>query len=131
MTVISAFDCLAMRDLSFTAQSEFQNYGLEKLDVLIDHYGEEKGDIYCKPLIDGSKVREEYGLLKQLVLDQKYPRDRFHVLWKTIYQKHKDVLPNLIDLVRSALTIPLQTAVCERGFSVQNVVETAHRNRLS
>ena len=40
MTVISAFSCLAMRDLSF-AQSEFPNYGLE----LTDHYGEEKGEI--------------------------------------------------------------------------------------
>ena len=39
--------------------------------------------------------------------------------------------PNLLKLAAFAITCPLQTADCERGFSVQNRILTPLRNRLS
>ena len=38
---------------------------------------------------------------------------------------------NLMKLAELALIAPLQTADCERGFSTQNNIKTADRNRLS
>lgn len=39
-------------------------------------------------------------------------------------------LSNLLKLAQLALTLPLQTADVERGFSAQTVIKTAHRNRM-
>ena len=36
----------------------------------------------------------------------------------------------MLKLVQLALTLPLQTADVERGFSAQNLTKTAHRNRM-
>ena len=46
-------------------------------------------------------------------------------------EHHKDQFPNLIRLVKIAMHMPLQTADCERGFSAQNNIHTATRNKLS
>ena len=52
-------------------------------------------------------------------------------LWQIIYKHHKDNFPNLFKLARLALIIPLQTADCDRGFSRQNLIKDAQRNRHS
>ena len=39
--------------------------------------------------------------------------------------------PNLVKLAQIGLSAPVHTADCERGFSAQIIVKTAHRNRLS
>lgn len=38
--------------------------------------------------------------------------------------------PNMTRLAQLALTSAVHTAGCERGFSAQNLILTAHRNRL-
>ena len=79
MSVISSFECLAMRDLSFIAQPDLAQYGSEKLSILIEHYGKGKGEPLQAPILDGESAKQEYALLKELVLQQKYPRDNFNV----------------------------------------------------
>lgn len=44
---------------------------------------------------------------------------------------HKEEIPNLLQLASIALILPTSTAECERGFSVQNRIKTALRNRLT
>ena len=61
---------------------------------------------------------------------ESYPRDSMKVLWKLLFDFHKEVLPNMIKLANLALIMPYQTADCERGFSAQNGIKTARRNRL-
>ena len=68
--------------------------------------------------------------MKQLVLLQQYPRDSFPKLWSIIHRYHRDNFPNLIKLAAIALTLPVHSADCERGFSVQNNIKTYDRNRL-
>jgi hypothetical protein len=131
VSVISAFDVLAMRDLSFVPPSEVDIYGLEKLDVLLGHYSQPRGDPEVPGIVNEQATRNEYSLLKPLVLQQKYPRDQLAVLWKIIFECHRDQFPNLLKLASIALTLPVQTAICERGFSCQNNIKTAQRNRLS
>ncbi|XP_046554759.1 zinc finger protein 862-like [Haliotis rubra] len=129
VTVISSFDVLAFRDLSFVAETNLQSHGKEKLDVLISQYGSPKGDVPA--LIDAGSAKQEFDLLKRLLIQQKYPRDKFHELWRIIDGCHKDLSPNLLKLACIGLTLPVQTAICERGFSSQNIIKTSHRNRLS
>ena len=59
---------------------------------------------------------------------KKVPRDSLSKLYKLLFEFHKDSFPNLLSLARLALVIPFQTADCERGFSCQNVIQTAKRN---
>lgn len=69
-------------------------------------------------------------MAKKIVMEQRYPRDSTKILWKLLFDFHKDVLPNMIILSNLALIMPYQTADCERGFSCQNGIKTARRNRL-
>lgn len=130
LSVVSAFNCLVMRDLSFVDKSRLDEYGCEHLEILLDHYGKAKGDPECEAIVNPILVRQEYKLLKTLLLDMKYPRDQLKVLWKIIYECHGDLFQNIIVLAMIALTLTVQTAICERGFSTQNNIKNAHRNRL-
>ena len=51
-------------------------------------------------------------------------------LWSIIYKFHKDLFPNLLKLAAVTLTLPIHTADCERGFSLQNNLKNCQRNRL-
>ncbi|KAJ8311704.1 hypothetical protein KUTeg_011059 [Tegillarca granosa] len=130
LSILSACEALAMRDLSFVSQSEDFQYGTDKIEILLDQYATPKGDPMIQPPVNGDKAKSEYALLKPLVLQQQYPRDKLDVLWKIIFQFHKEQFPNLIELATIVLSMPVQTAICERGFSVQNPIKTAPRNRL-
>ncbi|XP_067660021.1 zinc finger protein 862-like [Haliotis asinina] len=129
VTVISSFDVLAFRDLSFVPETNLQSHDKEKLDVLISHYGSHKGDVPA--LINAGSARQEFDLLKRLLIQQKHPRDKFHELWRINDSCHKDLFPNFLKLACIGLTLPVQTAICERGFSSQNIIKTSHRNKLS
>ena len=77
LSVVSAFSCLSLRDLSFA--NNLDGYGLEKLEILLDHYGKPKSDSVTKPLVNTGLARQEHKLLKTLVIDLKYPRDQMKV----------------------------------------------------
>ena len=111
-----------MREFSFVPQTDLSNYGAEKLDILLSPYGQLKKDTSVKehtPLIG---TKSKYGLLKPILVQQKYARDSLAVPWKILFQCHKDMFPNLFRLASVALTVLVQTAICERGFSVQNLI---------
>ena len=59
VSVLNAFDCLPLRDLSFIPQTELKNYGIDKLEVLLKHYGQSHGDEHTKPLINADLARQE------------------------------------------------------------------------
>ena len=122
MSVIAAFEVLSLRSLSLIPSAEIDNYGNEKLQVLIEHYGK---DQETHPA-----YRREWSIAKRLVLQQKYPHDKMYLLWKIMYQNHKDVIPNLIVLAELALILPIHTADCESGFNKQNLIKSKSRNRI-
>ena len=137
--VIYAFSILAMRPLSFVSKADLGTWGNEKLEVLLKQYGEKKESKplanepvqTCEPLINVDQAREEWAKVKNLVLQEGYPRDKMSVLWGLINQHYKQDYLNLIKLAALAVTAPIHTADCERGFSAQNATRTAARNMLS
>jgi len=138
--IIYAFGVLAMRPISFCSQKDLQSWGNDKLEVLLEQYGKVKHSkprnnndvVRIEPIIDADAARREWSIVKSLVLNAGYPsRDKMSDLWSLLNRHHKDQVPNLIKLAALALTAPIHTADCERGFSAQNQVKTAARNRLS
>ena len=51
-------------------------------------------------------------------------------LWKMLTTHHSNEVQNLIKLCQVALVLPTNMAGCERGFSAQNWIKNALRNRL-
>ena len=69
--------------------------------------------------------------MKPRVVAHMYPRDDTQKLWNLINQYSADEYPNMIKLAHLALTCPIHTSGCERGFSIQNSILTSTRNRLT
>ena len=84
-----------------------------------------------EPVVDPDATREEWAILKPLVVNSGYPRDKMAPLWGLINQWHKEQFPNLLKLAALALTTAILTADCERSFNAQNQLKTALRNRMS
>ena len=128
-SIISSLAVLGLRGISFVAKDKLPDHGKDELQHLCETYGTLKRD--QQPYINGDQTKHEWDILKPLVIQQKYPTDNIYTLWKILYKHHRDLIPNLIKLAELALIAPLQTADCERGFSTQNDIKTAARNRLS
>ena len=127
-SIVKSFSCLGLRPLSFLSKEELETWGDSSLQVLLDHYGSDENST---AFIDKDASQHEWKVLKSVVLQEQYPRDQLKRLWSIIKKYHKDTFPNLIKLAALALTLPVHTADCERGFSVQNRLKTPERNRLS
>ena len=139
---MSAFGILAMRPISVMPEEQLAEWGDQKLETLLDHYGKEKSHSWTdsngvtqttisEPQLDADVCRQEWRRAKTTVLLQDYPRVNILDLWTMMAKHHAEEFPNLIKLAALAVTCPLQTADCERGFSAQNRILTALRNRLS
>ena len=74
---------------------------------------------------------DEWRDIKPKIIALKYPRDSLQGLWFLINKYSKEDYLNLIKLAHLALTCPVHTSGCERGFSVQNSILTPVRNRLT
>ena len=87
-------------------------------------------------IIDGSekvnrqKCRIEWNFAKELIVREYYPVGHITELWKMLATHHSDEVRNFIKLCQVALVSPTNTAGCERGFSAQNRIKNALRNRL-
>ncbi len=131
--VSTAFEILGMRNLSFLSKDDLEDYGNDKLGILIDHYGSDRvsrTSVKSEAIINPADTRMEWAMVKKVVLEQRYPRDSTSQLWMIIQSNHGETFPNLIRLAQIGLVVPLHTADCERGFSSQNNIHTTKRNRL-
>lgn len=143
--LLSAFGCLGMRPISLMAGKELEEWGVADLNILVGHFGEEKTTVWMErseddkqvqktntspPIINRDDCLKEWKEIKTTVIAQGYPRDKFVTLWQLISKFHRASFPNLIKLAEIALVLPVHTADVERGFSAQNIILTAKRNRL-
>ncbi|XP_013384257.1 protein FAM200A-like [Lingula anatina] len=121
-SVVSALSVLGLRGIRFQNQDAQAAFGNKELDVVIKHY-EDK-------YVDGNVVKQEWAILKELVLANTYSCDSMKELWEIINAFHKENFPNLCKLAGIALALPVHTADVERGFSAQNIIKSSLRNRL-
>lgn len=138
--MLTHFSVLGMRPLSFLSAHQLEEYGCEEIEALCKFYGSpqtsswledgEKQERTSQPLVDPVKTKDEWQLVKRVVLAEQYPRDSVHQLWSLIVKYHPE-FQNLTILAKLALTSSVHTAGCERGFSVQNRILTTFRNRLT
>ena len=52
----------------------------------------------------------------------------------TMVLRDEALVPRILEmskLIRTVLSLPISTSVCERGFSAQNVIKTIKRNRVN
>lgn len=107
-------------------------FGVSELQTLTDFYGQKatKGDNVSELVLNKQACMEEWSLAKEVVMQNKYVRGSISMLYKFLFDYHKETFPNLLVLANLALIMPYQTAECERGFSCQNGIKSARRNRL-
>ena len=55
----------------------------------------------------------------------------FEQFTNTFIQGYKHVPPDFVQLALISCVIPVSSAPCERGFSVQNSIQSKLRNRLN
>ena len=129
--IVNCLVILGMRGIRFVP--DIAAHGNEQLEKLIEFYGKEKDgeNVVHEPIIDGEKTRQEWSYLKELLVRQHYPTDSMTKLWELLGTHHKEEIPNLLQLASIALILPTSTAECKRGFSAQNRIKTALRNRLT
>jgi len=52
-------------------------------------------------------------------------------IYRHIYSEYSDTFPNILKLANIYLTVAVSSASCERGFSIQNLLKTPLRNRMT
>ena len=120
--ILSQLAVLSLKPVSFLSRDQLSLWGNSEIASLAKHYDS---------LVSSEATKLEWNILKEIVNKQGYPRGNMPKLWQVIAMYHRDEFPNLIKLAAIALTLPVHTSDCERGFSVQNRLKTPLRNRLS
>ena len=82
-------------------------------------------------MVNRDACMNEWIKAKMTVKQQDYKTGSIQCVMEMLQRHHSNDYPNLLKLAAFAITCPLQTADCERGFSVQNRILTPLRNRLS
>ena len=112
--VLSAMTILDMENLP--SVDDLAEYGVEKLELLLTHYGVEKEGKAAFIDAGTCTCREEWMLLKQLV-SKNYPGMKMKDLWHILAEKYSDTFPQMLKLTSAAMAVPVLSADCERGFS--------------
>jgi len=90
---------------------------------------------YCKLDINFEEIKQEYTRFKFAVHGNFQPqegqkkRDIFDI-WQELFQFYGEEYKETLHLAKFFLTIPMNTAECERGFSLKNRLKTKARNGL-
>ena len=84
---------------------------------------------FVPAVVDTEKCRIEWNFAKELVVREHYPVGQMTELWKLMTTHRRNEVQNLMKLSQLALVLPTNTAGCKRGFSAQNRIKNALRNR--
>ena len=86
-----------------------------------------------KPIIDAVATRRELSSVKELVIQEGYPRDKMSELWFLINKYYSSEFPNLVKLAQIGISAPVHTADYVQRWSVQTLeilkLKTMHHTR--
>jgi len=116
-------------------ESELVNYGNEDIEKLATYYGIDKMDgdgNVMEKVINGNDVKQKWKVAKYYM---KQIRNQDVVGgWENIFHMYPDFskdFPNVVNLVKISLIIPLSNAQVERILSQHKLTKTQLRNRMS
>ena len=113
---------------------DLPSYGSNEIDTLSVHYGEFKNTddgVELEPLLDGQELKEEWVIFKQL-MSKNFSDLSIQGMAKKVLNpsEMQDQFPQMLKLLTIALTVPVSSVDCERGFSKQNLIKTKIRAKL-
>ena len=112
-------------------RNKLGEYGQESLNVILEHYGmligQENDDV--TPIIDTARTRRDFQQFKRVLSGTGVTS--FEKSCEVIIKEYSDIFPDFAVLAEVSLVIPVTSVPAERGFSLQNRIHTASRNRLS
>ena len=120
------YNAFTIFDPSKLPSVSFDTWGLDKLAILEDKYG--NGD---NPDIDCSALESEWKSIKHF-MSRAYRNTDMRSFLKLLVSDAtlKDLFPQMSRLASIALILPVSTAECERCFSAMNRIKANLRNRL-
>ena len=96
------------------------NHGIQQLNKLYHHF---------ETVLEYDRCKNQFLQFKHLV--RSYRAMIFEQFTNTLIQGYKHVPPDFVQLALISRVIPVSSAPCERGFSVQNSIKTKLRNRVN
>ncbi|XP_060601868.1 uncharacterized protein C17orf113-like [Ruditapes philippinarum] len=99
---------------------DLPNYGNDQLSSLLSFYD---------TLVNSERAKSHFLMFKHFVRSQKALT--FDSFIKLLINEYEDEFPDFVLLGKIAMIIPVSSAPCERGFSVQNALKNKVRNRLN
>lgn len=126
--LVSKMAMLCLRGLSLLSDEGRKKFGQSQMEALVAHYGSARGD--PPAIVDSKAAWQEWDMCKEVVYQQQHHCHTIHSTWKLLSVQHPGSFPNLAKLAMIAALALLKTATVERGFSVQNEIKVASRNRL-
>ena len=102
------------------------NHGTKNLERLIERYTNTSEE---ESLIDADEARNSFIQFKHFLNSNK---DKPHELCEILAKPgvYKDIFPSFVTLAQFFQTIPLTSVPCKRGFSAQNHIHGALRNKM-
>lgn len=130
--VISSFSIFDPQNLPPSA--DLISYGDNEIKTLAEYYGVSKqadDGAELEPLLDGDELKAEWIELKQ-IMSRNFKDSSIQGMAKKLLTsiEMQEQFPNTLQLLTIALTIPVSSVDCERGFSKQNLIKTKIRARL-
>ena len=107
-------------------ESGLGSYGITELEELCAHYGTPKVDhngSSMSPLLSSSEIQDEWVLFKQ-VMSNSFRSATIQGMDEEVLcsSEMSEPYPNLLIVLTLALSMPVSTADCKRGFSKHNLI---------
>ena len=88
-------------------------------------------DVELEPLLNGQELKEEWIIFKQLMSKNFNDSTIQGMATKLLCSSEmQEQFPQMLKLLTIALTVPVSSVDCERGFSKQNLIKTKIRAKL-
>ncbi|XP_052775985.1 SCAN domain-containing protein 3-like [Mya arenaria] len=129
--IISNFAVLNPENLPQNS-TDLATYGDQQIHDPGKHYGPSITNQQSPMTVSEKHLKCEWSLFKHH-MDKNYRTITFSNMAETVLTSKTLVAsyPNLCKIMKIAITLPLSTADCERGFSKYNLIKTKPRNRLT
>ena len=108
---------------------KIQDFWDKEIKEIARFYGKAKKNSDWK-FIDEDRLIDELKKMRSFALREEKGKSSISA-WHDIVVDIKDLYSNVYKIISTVLSLPITTVFCERGFSIQNIVKTKLRNRLT